>query len=214
MATKLTLAGIVNYAFTVPCMEVFEVAGGFWFHWSYTDRIADTDALMQAQYVWLILACINLGVRRCLTYWLDPCALTDVYSYPSILRRFAAAWHAAVAMHPANDATGMVQYRIDDIKLVEMRAQWIHWCVSAANSAIVGFAHLRAGITAASAMTQTPSIFIVVWTIVVYFHWNRVELAPPAVPPPTVVVPATSAPAMNYDAVGRADDRLNAPARS
>eukprot|EP01060_Flectonema_neradi_P037041 TRINITY_DN7348_c0_g1_i1.p1 TRINITY_DN7348_c0_g1~~TRINITY_DN7348_c0_g1_i1.p1 ORF type:complete len:204 (+),score=41.39 TRINITY_DN7348_c0_g1_i1:67-612(+) len=158
--------------FYIPLFEIIEVGAGFWFQFTYDDRLSSDSGVMRGNLVWIVLATAVLLLKRILLPFIfcgkDP---FEHPTYHGIYRRITAATDSSNSSNEARK-----QYLLKSAKSIYMRAQWVSWCLSIANIVIIGIAHLDEGITAASATTQVPSWYIGVYTIVAHFLWNTNDL--------------------------------------
>eukprot|EP01061_Rhynchopus_euleeides_P001648 TRINITY_DN111_c0_g7_i1.p1 TRINITY_DN111_c0_g7~~TRINITY_DN111_c0_g7_i1.p1 ORF type:complete len:175 (+),score=58.14 TRINITY_DN111_c0_g7_i1:160-684(+) len=156
------------HAFWIPLLEVIEVAGGWWFHYTYSD-LSQSSALMVVNMVWLVLATLNLLVKRVLVMFVWS---NDVTSYASIVRRFGASREV---LQREGHTEAEAANAFNNLKMIAIPPQWAHWVLSVANVIIIGIAHIEHGITAASATSQVPSWFIMCWAPYAHFKFNRAK---------------------------------------
>ena len=175
----MSTIALLYYCYLVPLLEVIEIGAGWWFQYTYDDKLASDSAVMRSNFVWLLIACVVLLLKRIAIAFIneDSKCLKDRSSYKNIHSRFSKARKAADSDDESNKEHFMTL-----AKAVYMPYQWISWCVSLANIIIIGIAHLDEGITAASATTQIPSWYICVWTVVAHFLWNYSKIPKEDVP--------------------------------
>ena len=169
----MSVAVLAFHAFWIPFCELVEVSAGWWFHYTYDDRLSLTNGVMVANLVWLIAASLYLVLKRVaavFAYWKTP--EEDVTTYFSIVRRFSKS--KAVLQQEDKDREEATRAMLN-LKLIWVAPQWISWVLSTANVVIIGIAHLEEGITAASATSQVPSWYIMCWSIWAAWKLSRAK---------------------------------------
>ncbi|KAL1504391.1 hypothetical protein AB1Y20_010797 [Prymnesium parvum] len=158
-------------------LEIMELACTWWFYSENRSNAKLDSWIMPAELAWLICASVRLACVR-VSWSLVP--TRDVYSYLAVARALGA--QASVDRSKQHEDALYRKARDngceDAMRPSRRRAQMVVTAVAlhAINALLVGLVHIQDRISAASALSQIPSIYLAC------FYISRSLCFPPKIP--------------------------------